>query len=127
MSISVPRRNQVILAAVVVAGTAGLWFLPQLTAQKSASSLDFERDIVPVFKQNCNICHSGAMPQGELDLSSVQGALKGGKSGKVIVPGSSGQSLLLEKIVSGTMPPGKIKLEEKDVSLIRRWIDAGAG
>jgi mono/diheme cytochrome c family protein len=123
---SVTRGKQVILAAVLVAGTAGLWSAPQLTAQKNAASLDFERDIAPVFKQNCIICHSGATPQGELDLTSVQGALKGGKSGKVILPGSSGRSLLLEKIVSGTMPPGKTKLDEKDVSVIRRWIDAGA-
>ena len=97
------------------------------TAQKKPSSPDFERNIAPVFKQSCAACHSGTTPQGELDLTSLQGALKGGKSGKSIVPGSSGQSPLVEKIVSGTMPPGKTKLEEKDISLIRALIDAGAG
>src|SRR5205823_8253160 len=56
-----------------------------------------------------------------------QGVLKGGKSGKAIVPGSSARSLLIEKIASGTMPPGKNKLDEGAVTLIRRWIDAGAG
>src|SRR2546426_911061 len=119
MGMSVLLRERVTLAAVAMAGTVGLWLAPELIAQKNASSLDFERDIAPVFRQNCIICHSGATPQGELDLTSVQSALKGGKSGKVIVPGSSGRSLLLEKIVSGTMPPGKTKLDEKDVSLIR--------
>jgi cytochrome c553 len=122
------RQKQTILVSVAVAGvTAWFWFAVPLTAQKNPSSPDFERDIAPVFKQSCAACHSGTTPQGELDLTSLQGALKGGKSGKAIVPGSSGQSPLVEKIVSGTMPPGKTKLEEKDISLIRAWIDAGAG
>ena len=72
------------------------------------------------------MCHGGPTPQAELDLTSEQGVLKGGKSGKAIVAGSSARSLLIEKIASGTMPPGKNKLDEGAVTLIRRWIDAGA-
>src|SRR5713101_4473258 len=98
-----------------------------LYAQKDVASAGFERDVAPIFKENCAMCHGGPTPQAELDLTSEQGVLKGGKSGKAIVPGSSARSLLIEKIASGTMPPGKNKLDEKTVSLIRRWIDAGAG
>jgi len=98
-----------------------------LSAQKDVAFPGFERDIAPIFKENCTMCHGGPTPQAELDLTGEQGVFKGGKSGKVIVPGSSVQSLLIEKIASGTMPPGKNKLDEKAVSLIRRWIDAGAG
>src|SRR5713226_4975910 len=98
-----------------------------LSAQKDVASAGFERDIAPIFKENCAMCHGGPTPQAELDLTSEQGVLKGGKSGKAIVPGSAARSLLIEKVASGTMPPGKNKLDEKTVSLIRRWIDTGTG
>lgn len=119
-------RKQTLSTVVTWLWVAAVWMGSPLMAQPEVS-LNFERDIAPVLKQNCTICHSGPKPQAELDLSSLQGALKGSKSGKVIVPGASGQSLLLEKVVSGTMPPGKAKLSEKDIALIRRWIDSGAG
>src|SRR5207247_781292 len=36
------------------------------------------------------------------------------------------KSLLIDKIASKSMPPGKVKLTEKDIGLIRLWIDKGA-
>ncbi len=87
----------------------------------------FESDILPIFEANCVACHGEASLQQGLDLRTAAAVLKGGNSGPAIHLGSSGKSLLVEKLVTGTMPPGDKKLPEKQVDLIRRWIDAGAG
>ena len=120
------QAERFLLAALAGAGVAGLLLSLPVSAQNGVASLEFERDVVPIFKANCTMCHGGTMPQAGLDLTSLPGLLKGGKSGKAITPGSSEGSLLLEKIVSGGMPLGKDKLDEKSVSTIRRWIEAGA-
>jgi len=86
---------------------------------------DFSQDVLPLLQARCLACHSGSSPQGGLDLSSTEAALRGGKSGRVIQPGESGRSSLVEKVVSGSMPMGMAKLEEDEIRLIRSWIDSG--
>ena len=52
---------------------------------------------------------------------------EGGDTGAAIVPGKSGESLLIEQVASKTMPPGKNpKLTDAQVAVLRDWIDAGA-
>jgi len=51
--------------------------------------------------------------------------MRGGKSGPAIKQGSSEGSLLVEKIVSKAMPPAQPKLTDKEIALIRSWIDKG--
>jgi len=85
----------------------------------------FEQDVQPILAAKCFACHSGNSPQAGLDLRSAASILKGGKSGAVIVAGSAGSSLLMEKIVSRTMPPGDVKLTETEIERIRGWIDKG--
>jgi hypothetical protein len=52
--------------------------------------------------------------------------LIGGDSGKAIVPGKSGASVLWERIESGDMPPEGEALSSTDKTVLRQWIDAGA-
>lgn len=118
--------RQARLKAAAVGAACGLLLSVPLDGQKDSKAPEFEADIAPIFKANCTVCHSGATPQSELDLTNLAGVLKGGKSGRVVVPGSPERSLLVEKIVSGIMPPGKNKLDEKSVTAIRRWIEAAA-
>ena len=82
----------------------------------------YESSLLPIFRTNCLPCHSGPNPQAALDLSSLQSALKGGKTGPALKPGSAESSLLVSKIVSGLMPPGR-KLAEAQILEIRSWID----
>ena len=96
-----------------------------LFAQKPAQTPVFEKDILPILKANCLMCHSGSGAQGGLDVSELSSLLKGGKSGKSIQPGASERSLLLEKVASGTMPPGEKKLSKPEVELLRQWVDHG--
>jgi hypothetical protein len=58
-----------------------------------------------------------------LNLSTYADAIKGGKSGPVIVPGDAAKSLLIQKQQAGGHP-GQLTPEE--IAQIVEWINAGA-
>src|SRR5271157_2843978 len=60
--------------------------------------LTYAADIKPIFEKSCVKCHSGEKPKGKLHLDSLEGAIKGGGDGKVIVPGKSGESQLVYSV-----------------------------
>ena len=101
--------------------------LPALTLAVAAEDkLRFENTALPVFRAKCLMCHSGSTPQASLDLQTAQSALKGGKSGPAIQPGASARSLLVERVISKSMPPGPDKLTEPEIATIRGWIERTA-
>ncbi len=67
----------------------------------------FEKNIRPVLSTQCYSCHSSKAKdvKGGLSLDTRQGILNGGDSGPSIVPGKIDESLLLDYIESGDMPP----------------------
>src|SRR5438045_1111980 len=83
-----------------------------------------------IFAKHCLSCHGHDEPDGELVLERHATLLTGGASGKAIVPGKSGDSLLVRMVEGKTkniMPPGKRqKLTAAEIETIRKWIDAGA-
>ncbi len=82
----------------------------------------FDATVAPLLRSKCVPCH-GAAPQAKLDLRTEEAALKGGASGPSIVPGNAAKSFLLDKVVTGQMPPGKVKLTSDEVDILRTWID----
>src|SRR5437773_3622478 len=96
--------------------------------------VDFEKEILPILKNNCLACHNKTTTQAELILESPHDILKGSESGKVVVPKRSGDSLLLKIAshqVKPMMPPKNNKVEASDLTpdelgLIKLWIDQGA-
>jgi hypothetical protein len=95
-------------------------------AQKAgAIQVDFERDIAPIFRESCITCH-GEQPQAGLRLDSLAAVLQGGASGKAVVPGDSKGSSLLRRLTGQDkpqMPFGADPLPEKQIALVRAWID----
>jgi hypothetical protein len=91
----------------------------------------FQKDIKPVFDRACRDCHGAQKAKGGIRLDSLDGILKGGHDGKVVVPGQSAKSLLAyaaARTQAKSMPP-KDKgqpLTPEQVGLIRAWIDQGA-
>lgn len=104
-----------------------LFVLATMFGAGLADSAEFPAELAAVLRERCQGCHNAKTAQGGLDLSTVAGALKGGKSGRVIEPGAPGRSLLLEKVVSGSMPPVGPKLGTGEIGKIRAWIDGAAG
>ncbi len=99
-------------------------------AGPAARPVDFVRDIQPILRGHCYSCHEGAKAMAQLRLDTKDGALKGGTSGRVIVPGSSIKSPLVRRLIAPDqkvrMPFGLAPLPAEKIALIRAWIDQGA-
>lgn len=95
-------------------------------------ALVFNDVIKPILDQKCASCHNAEKLKGELKLTDEASLLKGGKSGKLFIPGNSRISLLLERVhmpldEKKHMPPsGKPQLTPDEVALITLWIDREA-
>ena len=107
--------------------TCAFWIAGISSAQVPAK-VDFARDVLPLFRQNCVSCHGPAQQTNGLRLDRRSSVLRSGISRRV-VPGNSQNSFLYHR-VAGTeygmqMPPtGALRPEQ--IELIKRWIDEGA-
>jgi mono/diheme cytochrome c family protein len=107
--------------------------LPPASDKKDVS---FAADIKPIFEKSCVGCHGPEKAKGKLRLDSLPAALKGGEDGKVVEPGDSAGSMLVQNVAhlgdpDDYMPPPKNKgnippLTREQIALIRAWIDQGA-
>ena len=94
---------------------------------QSPAKVDFAKDVMPLFRQNCVSCHGPSQQRNGLRLDRRSSVLKPGL--RRVVPGSSANSFLYYR-VSGAefglqMPPtGALKPEQ--AALIKAWIDQGA-
>ncbi len=93
--------------------------------------VDFEREVLPLFKARCFSCHDGRKNKAGLRLDLRDQALRGGESGKpAVVPGDSRKSELIRRVGSSdddaVMPPTGERLSEAQIRLLRDWIDGGA-
>lgn len=95
-----------------------------------AGSVDFVRDVEPLFQAKCVTCHGPEKQKGGLRLDHPKPARRGGDSGPAITPGRSAESRLIH-LVSGAepgelMPPKGDVLTAEEIGKLRAWIDAGA-
>ena len=90
--------------------------------------LTFEKDVRPIFKAYCLDCHGGGEAlKGHLDLRLKRFAERGGDSGPAVVAGRPEESLLIERLKNGEMPPGEKKVPPEQIALIERWIAGWGG
>ena len=88
--------------------------------------------IQPVLQSKCYLCHGPAKQKGKLRMDQPDLLMKGGKDGRVIIPGKPGESEMIKRISSARedehhmAPKEKPQLTEQEVSLLRWWIDNGA-
>jgi mono/diheme cytochrome c family protein len=92
-------------------------------------TVNFSRDIKPIFEASCVKCHGRGKDKGGFRLDNREALLKGGDSGPVAIAGQSAQSHLIE-LVSGldpenVMPVKGSRLTPMQVGLLRAWIDQG--
>ena len=138
-------RTAPVLALILAAASA---------AYAQEPKVNFARDIAPIFQQSCIKCHGldphrpHHHPDARLRLDDRAGAMKGGRTGKVIIPGDAKDSLLF-KLLNGPVPrPAKAAglksdkdispmpkakrgkkwkpLPKKEIALIEAWINEGA-
>ena len=90
-----------------------------------AAAPTFENNIQPILAAHCTTCHGGDSPKAKLDLTSVEGALKGGKSGPAVKPGSLKESLIWLFVSTDKMPAKGEKLNDAERDVLRAWIVGG--
>ncbi|WP_298858804.1 DUF1549 domain-containing protein [uncultured Gimesia sp.] len=94
---------------------------------KKTGTLSFEKDVRKILKVHCLHCHGEVgVKEGNLDLRLMRLMVKGGDSGPAIVPGKSGESELISRVVAHEMPPEDKHMPQAEIEILKRWIDQGA-
>lgn len=124
-----PMRRALATAALLVACLAacGQWQAPK----RSDRQVDFARQVKPLLEARCLECHHRRYVFAGLNLETKALAMKGGRSGPVIIPGSPHQSLLYRVLLLGhdspvAMPPTPERVEGDDLRILHDWIQQGA-
>ncbi len=89
--------------------------LTKLPPPATQPGVTYAKDIHPMLEASCLRCHGAERPKAGLRLDSLEGAIKGSKDGKVIVPGNSKESPLVlaisqldeEKAMPPKFKPGR--------------------
>src|SRR5579872_5996316 len=90
-------------AALSLAGCLSLSarITPEQVAQlppPANHTVDFTKEIKPIFEASCIKCHGRGRDKGGLRLDTRATLLKGGDSGPAAVPGKSAESYLIELV-----------------------------
>lgn len=125
-------------ACTVFAGSHNEFILADDTSVASATTttaasltVNFEKDIKPIFSSRCYDCHGAEKEKNGLRLDRRETALRGGDSGPVIIQNNSKESLLIRYVTGDNedkivMPPKGDRLSSREISLLKSWIDQGA-
>ena len=123
--------RQLISAVVVLCGLCRpLWGAPPAADDKdgTAAVVFFESQVRPLLVARCHKCHGAAPVKGGLSLVSRAGAIAGGDSGPVVVPGKPDESRLITAVRYADnqlqMPPDA-KLSDAEIARLTRWIQEG--
>lgn len=117
-----------------VSKPAGLQAVDAALIAKAGGKLQFNRDIRPIFAENCFACH-GPDPgsrKAKLRLDTEAGFFADRGAGPTVVKGKPLSSPLFKRISSKDhdeiMPPpaSHKSLKPVQINLIRRWIEQGA-
>lgn len=110
-------------ATFLVLGTVGQAGARQPAGQ--AAKTDFAHDVVPILKARCAKCHTNGSYKGAVSFDTREELLKS----KAAVPGKSAESELLKRVTTTDkelrMPPQGDPLSEKEIGVLRKWVDDG--
>ena len=118
---AVPRSSLAAAAVLAVAACA-------------PAGVSYSKDVQPILARNCSECHApgqkGFAASG-LDTGNYQTLMKGGKFGALIKPGdalTSALNMLVEGRAHSSiqMPHGRAKLPDKDIEILKVWVNEGA-
>ncbi len=92
----------------------------------------FTAMVHPILEKKCYSCHNEEKTKGGLIMTDSISLMKGGESGRVLLPGNADSSLMVESMLlpledEKHMPPdGKPQLTAQEKEIIIAWINAGA-
>lgn len=99
-----------------------------------AAPVSYEKEILPLLKDNCIACHNKTTTKAGLNMETPELMRKGGENGEGLVAGDGGKSLVWQAAAGkwdSEMPPkgnkvGAVPLDEAELALLKQWIDEGA-
>ena len=94
------RANVRLMLACAAAVSIGSLAIAEVDLSKLPPPADkkdvtFEKDIKPILEASCFRCHGAERPKSGLRLTSLEGVMKGGDGGKIVIPGKSKESVLV--------------------------------
>src|SRR5258705_225221 len=102
--------------------------LISVAARTEEKPVSYYQDLVPIFKRSCTGCHHPGKLKGELDLTTYEAFLKGGKHGPGFKTGDVASSMIVEEISGAepSMPKEGDPLAKAEVAMVERWIREGS-
>ena len=91
-------------------------------------TVSFKNDIAPEMVTLCVRCHSGNNPRGGLSMNTFEDLMRGGDSGRVLLPGNVEGSRLFRLIGAREqprMPQGQGRITRKWYADLQVWIKEG--
>lgn len=130
------KRTRATAARVIGAALVSLGLAVSLvpSALGAIEPISFQRQVLPIIKNNCLACHR---PGGEgyeasgLSMESYEDLMKGTRYGPIIVPGSaftSNFNVLIEGRADPSiqMPFHGTRLRPLLLRILHQWVDEGA-
>jgi uncharacterized membrane protein len=108
------------------------WQKTDTAPQFSENDPMYKAVIFPIFEAKCLACHNDDKTKGQLNMSSIEKILKGGKNGLIWKAGDVLNSHLIQRANlplehKEHMPPkGKPQLTAEEIALLTAWINEGA-
>ncbi len=124
------RHGRALTGLVVLSAFAVAGGYSTCVADSNRVSDDFEKRVRPLLVTHCYECHGPqSAGEGGLRLDSIAAILRGGASGRAVVPEQPGRSLLVHAVQHEpsveAMPPDK-RLTNVDISTIVSWVNLSA-
>ena len=96
-----------------------------------AGDVSFATEVAPLLIAQCLDCHGERNPEANLRMATLDGLMRGGRSGPVVVPGRGADSQVVKKLrgigIEGQrMPLNRDPLSDAEVAMLVKWIDQGA-
>lgn len=101
-----------------------------LCGSLSAQTIDYARDVAPIFDAHCRRCHGEKKQEGGLRVDIRRRMFAGGDTGPAVVAKDAAKSHLIARITETDddkrMPPSGPPLDAAKVRTLKLWIDQGA-
>jgi mono/diheme cytochrome c family protein len=132
-TVAAPAASATSVAAPTKATNTGSVVTPtnstsdaSVPAAPASGAVSFAKDIAPLLQDSCVSCHGGEKTSKGLDLKTYASLMAGSQNGAVMNPGDAANSLMVQKIQSGSMPKRGTKWTADQLQLLVNWINAGA-
>ena len=117
----------------LIMGAAGWGPRSVGAATDPATPAFYSEKVRPIFITNCGKCHFNYNHKGGLAMDTRASMMKGGRNGRVVVPGDPANSLLIRLMQHQgpandpkSMPPKAPRMSDADIAVVEQWIKSGA-